>query len=88
MVNIIENPVMMTEEEIEDTYNGKWVYVVNCEFDPGDALIRGMPVVVADRQFEDVDSGLYDRYDSQEYGDNLSISLLDTPLMIPSVFMV
>lgn len=88
MVDVIENPVMMTENEIEETYDGKWVYVVNCEFTPGDRLIRGMPVVVADMQFEDVDSGIYDRYDSEEYGDSLSMSLLNSSLCIPSVSMV
>lgn len=88
MVYVIENPVMMTEDEIEETYDGKWVYVVNCEFTPGDRLVRGKPVVVADMQFEDVDSGIYDRYDAEEYGDNLSMSLLDSSFFIPSVSMV
>jgi hypothetical protein len=85
MVQIIENPIMMTNEEIKAMYDGKWTYVVNCEFTPGRRLIRGRPVVVADMQFEDVASGIYDQYDAEEYGEKLSNSLLDTFGLIPSV---
>lgn len=82
MVDIIENPTMMTREEIKSAYDGKWVYVVNCEFTPGGRLVQGLPVVIADMQFEGVDTGLYDRYDTREYGENLSMSLLHTPLYL------
>lgn len=82
MVEIIENPVMMTRDEIKEAYDGKWVYVVNCEFGPGDYFMRGLPVVIADIQFEGVDTGLYDRYDTEQYGENLSMSFLHTPLYL------
>ena len=78
MVQVIESPVMMSREDIKSAFNGKWVYIVSCEFTPGDRLIRGIPVVVADMQFEDVDSGIYDKYDAEEYGHKLSKSFLDT----------
>ena len=78
MVQIIENPMVMTREEMKAAFDGKWIYVVNCEFSPGNRLIRGTPVVVADMQFEGVDSGIYDKYDDEGYGDKLSKSFLDT----------
>ena len=78
MVQIIENPVVMSREEMKAAFDGKWVYVVNCQFSPGNRLIRGTPVVVADMQFEEVDSGIYNQYDAEEYGDKLSKSFLDT----------
>ena len=78
MVQIIKNPVVMTREEMKAQFDGKWIYVVNCEYTPGDRLIRGIPVVVADMQFEGVDSGIYDKYASEEYGDKLSMSFLNT----------
>lgn len=82
MVKIIENPVIMTREEMKSIYDGKWIYIVRCEFSPGGRIIRGVPVVVADRQFEDVDSGIYDKYDSEEYGEKLSKSYLHIPYCI------
>ena len=78
MVRIIETPVMMSREEMKTAFEGKWIYIVNCEFSLGDRLIRGIPVVVADMQFENVDSGIYDQYDAEEYGEKLSKSFLDT----------
>lgn len=82
MVQIIENPVVMTYEEMREAYDGKWIYVVNCEFTPGDRIIRGIPVVVADRQFEDVDSGIYEKYNAEEYGEKLSKSFLHFPIFL------
>ena len=85
MVQIIENPVMMSYNEMKSAFDGKWIYVVNCEFTPGDRLIRGIPVIVADMQFEGVDTGIYDKYDSDEYGATLSSSFLDTFGLIRSI---
>lgn len=85
MVEIIDNPVMMTREEIKSAYEGRWVYVVNCEYSPGHLMKRGMPVIVADMQYEDVDTGIYDKYDAEEYGEKLSLSLFDISFCIPSV---
>lgn len=78
MVEIVENPVMMTYEEMESEYDGKWVYAVNCELTPGDRLISGTPVIVADMQYEGVDTGIYDRYDTDEYGVKCAKDFLDT----------
>ena len=85
MVQLIENPVMMSYNEMKSAFDGKWIYVVNCEFTPGDRLIRGIPVIIADMQFEGVDTGIYDKYDSDEYGITLSKSFLDTFGLIRSI---
>ena len=74
MVHILENPVMMTYEEMRSMFDGKWIYVAKCEYTLGDSLIRGMPVVAADMQFEDVDSGIYKKFKTGEYGKTLSLS--------------
>ena len=85
MVRILENPVMMSRDEMASRFDGKWIYVVNCEYTPGDRLIRGIPVVEADMQFEGVDSGIYNKYDADEYGSTLSESFLDTFGLIRSI---
>lgn len=77
MVQIIENPMMMTYEEMESEYDGKWVYVVNCDFSPGNRMIKGIPVIIADMQYEGVDEGIYDKYDTEEYGMKCAKNFLD-----------
>ncbi|MCL1987349.1 MAG: hypothetical protein FWG64_05190, partial [Firmicutes bacterium] len=53
----------MTTEEIEEKYDGKWVFIVQAEGE----LITGweenqMPVVVADKKWEGSETGIYDTY--------------------------
>ncbi|GHU56750.1 hypothetical protein AGMMS49975_20680 [Clostridia bacterium] len=86
MYHIIENPVMMTAEEIDKEYDGRWVYLVKCEFAPGDELLKGMPVVVADNIFEGVEDGVYLPYKNKAiYGRTRSHPLIDTFGLIPTV---
>ena len=46
--------------EINARYDSKWIFLTNCEFTPGSKLIRGIPRVIADKQAEGVDEGVYD----------------------------
>jgi hypothetical protein len=85
---IINNPKMMSKQEIDKTYMGKWVYVVKANIDPHGTLIEGMPVVIGDYQFEGVDEGIYTEYDGKEYGRDLSYTLLPHDNAISSVFGV
>ena len=77
MYEIIENPKMMTKAEIDETYNGKWVYIVKADITKHGTLIEGMPVVLGDYQYEGVDEdrSIYDKYNSVEYEKRLSYPL-------------
>jgi hypothetical protein len=86
MYKIIENPRMMTQEEIVSAYNGKWIYVVKANFTPHGKLIEGMPVVLGEFQFDGVREGIYDQYDSEEYKERYSYTLLPNNGTISSVF--
>jgi len=76
MYKILENPRIMTREEIDSTYNGHWVYVVKADLNKHGELITGMPVVLGQYQFESVEEGIYDKYDGNEYSRWLSYDLL------------
>ena len=85
MVEIIDNPTVMSSEEMKARFDGKWIYVVNCEFTQGGRIVSGIPVVVADMQFEDVDSGIYDKYDAEEFGRKLSKSYRHSLSLLKSI---
>ena len=76
MYQILENPRMMSSDEIDKTFRGKWVYVVKADITRHGELIEGMPVVIADFHFEGVEEGIYKIYKTPEYGRRLSLSSL------------
>ena len=86
MYKILENPKRMTAEEIQTQFKGKWVYLTNCESTEGDRLISGIPRVVADKQAEGVEEGIYKIYKNFEiYGETSSYSLLDFDHLIKTI---
>ena len=74
MRKIIETPVYMTIEEIEKQFVGKWVFVANCTDGDG-RTTGGIPVAVADTQFEGYEDGFYDRFLTLEYKPTLALNL-------------
>jgi hypothetical protein len=88
MYKIIENPNMMSKAEIDRDYKGKWVYIVKANVDVHGTLVEGMPVVISDYQFAGVEEGIYKQFDSDEYGRDLSYTLLPYDNSISSVFGV
>jgi len=83
---IIDNPKMMTREEIINIYSGYWIYIVYADIDTHGLLIKGMPVVMGKYQFAGVEEGIYSQFDSDEYGRDLSYNLLPNSNTISSVF--
>ena len=88
MYKILDNPRVMPSDEIDKTFDGKWVYVVKANITPHGELIEGMPVVTADFHFEGVEEGIYEMYKTPEYGRRLSRGSLlpasdDLNLVIP-----
>ena len=78
MYTILENTKMMTREEIAEEYNGKWVFLTNCEFTPGNKLICGIPRVITDKQADGVGDGIYEVYKNvEQYGETYGYNLLD-----------
>jgi len=69
MYQLIENPVRMTRHEIQEKYFGKWVYCVKPEGPPFGWVESAIPMVVADKPYEDSSSGIYTKIhnDNGEY---------------------
>jgi len=88
MYQIVESPKMMTSDEIDETFIGKWVYIVNANITRHGELIEGMPVIVGDYQFEGIEEGIYEKYKTSEYDKTLSYSLLSLDNTIVSVYGV
>ena len=88
MYVIIPNPKMMSKDAIDKAYMGKWVYIVKADIDPHGTLIKGMPVVLGEFQFDGVEEGIYTQFDGTEYGRDLSYNLLSNDDTISSVFGV
>ena len=86
MYIVLENAEVLTKEEINAKYDGKWVFLTHCEFTPGSRLICGIPRVIADKQSEGVDDGVYDVYkDSEQFGETYGHNLLDFDYLIKNI---
>jgi len=88
MYQIIENPKMMKSGDIDNTFMGKWVFIINANITCHGELIEGIPVVIGDYQFEGIEDGVYEKYKNPEYDKTLSYSLLSLDNTIVSVYGV
>ena len=88
MYKIIENPRMMSKSDIDNIYDGNWVYIVKAKIDKHGWLQEGMPVVIGEYQYDGVEEGIYDMFDSAEYESRVSYTLLPNANTISSVFGV
>jgi len=88
MYKIIDNPKIMTSDDIDKTFDGKWVYIVKANFTPNQSLIDGVPVVVGDAPFEGVEDGIYEQFHKKEYGRRYSHTLLNNENFMSTVFNV
>ena len=85
---ILENLKMMSAEEIEKTFDGKWVYIVKADITRHGELIKGIPVIVADAPFEGNEDGVYLQYRKPEYEERCAHNLKHYEPFVPSVFSV
>jgi hypothetical protein len=85
---ILENPKMMSKADIVAEYRGKWVYIVKANVDAHGTLIEGMPVVTGEWQFDGVEDGIYNQFDGEQWGDDLSYSLIPQGNTIDSGFTI
>ena len=89
MYTLLDSAEMLTREEIDAKYDSKWVFLTNCEFTPGNMLIRGVPRLVADKQYEGVYEGVYDAFkDSGLYGETYGHNLRDLDYLIKSITLL
>ena len=89
MYTILENTELLTFDEIRAKYDGKWVFMTNCEFSDGNGLIHAIPRIIADEQFDGYDDGIYDTYDNEElYGRTTDVPFYERGSFIGSITFV
>ncbi|MCL2016359.1 MAG: hypothetical protein FWG68_08965 [Defluviitaleaceae bacterium] len=62
MYEILKNPQEMTRAEVEEKYNGKWLFIIKVNGNPFEPYVNEIPVVVADEEWEGDEDGIYDKY--------------------------
>ena len=73
-----EERIRMKLDEMKQRFDGKWVYIVNCVFTPGNKIIDGIPVIVGDMAFAGVQEGIYEPFKSSEYAPRCDLDLTTT----------
>ena len=77
-----------TFSQLKEKYNGKWVYLVNVVFSDEHELLKAIPVVIADRELEGFDDGIYAPYHTDAFGRKADVDFTDLCVAIPSVYEV
>ena len=75
-----------TFEQLQEHFDGKWVYLVHVEFSDAHGLLKATPVVVADSELEGIDEGVYTQYHCNEYGRKADADFTNMCVAIPSVY--
>jgi hypothetical protein len=85
---LLDHTTPLPAEEIRRLYKGYWVFIVNATFDEYNALISGTPVVIGALAFDGVEDGIYEAYESDEYGESTDMNLLPNKGFISSLRIV
>jgi hypothetical protein len=73
---LLDHTEPMPVTEIRRLYRGYWVYIVKATFNEFNGLVSGVPVVIGAKPFDGVDDGIYDEFDTDEYGQHADMRLL------------
>ena len=77
----------LTADEIDELYDGYWVFIVKAEFAEGTRrLIRGIPAVIGTMAYAGSEDDIYDKYDKSEYLPHDEVILLNDNLIPTLVY--
>ena len=89
MYTVLDKAELLSFDEIKAKYDGKWVFMTNCEFSSGNKLLNAIPRVLANNQYEGLDEGIYDVYKNKElYGESVSYTLYDIEYLIKNISII
>ena len=74
-----------TFPQLQEQFNGKWVYLVHAVFNEAHGLVKAIPVVVAESELEGVEEGIYEPYHSEDYARTADADFTNMCMAIPSV---
>jgi hypothetical protein len=82
---LLEHTAPLSVEEIRRLYKGYWVFIVKAAFDEYNGLVSGVPVIIGQMAYDGVEDGIYEVYESDEYGESADLSLLPNRGFISSL---
>jgi len=74
-----------TFSQLQEKFDGKWVYLVHAEFSNLHGLQKAIPVVVADSELEGIEDGIYKPFHSEEYGRKAEADFTNMCMAIPNI---
>ena len=77
-----------TFAQLQEKFNGKWVYLVHAVFTKAHGLVKATPVVIADSELEGVDEGIYTQFHSAAFGRKADADFTNMCMAIPSAFWI
>ena len=82
---LVSHPAPISKPEIEQLYDGYWVYIVNAKTTETGRLLEGVPVIIGTMPYDGVEYGIYEQYKTDEYIERVGISLLHNTGFISSL---
>ena len=82
MYEVLNTKKRMTRKEIIGAYKGKWVFLVDLQGPPFRWFETAVPAVIADKQFEGKETGIYDRLKKEHEGNTSVWSFLPNELNV------
>ena len=77
---LLEHKIPLEAEEIERLYDDSWVYIVNAQYTDDGIFIKGIPVVSGNCAYAGASDGIFDQFDTDEYGDHTELYLFKPEL--------
>ena len=74
-----------TFAQLQEQFNGKWVYLVHAVFNETHGLVSAIPVVVAETELEGIEEGVYEPFQNGDYGRTADADFTNMCMAIPSV---
>jgi len=77
---LLDHKVSLEASEIERLYDDSWVYIVNAQYTDDGIFLRGIPVVSGNCAYAGASDGIYDKFDTDEYGKHTELYLFKPEL--------
>jgi len=77
---LLEHNEPLEAEEIERLYDDQWVYIVNAQYTDDWVFVRGIPVVIGNCAYAGASDGVYNQFDTEEYGKHTELYLFKPAL--------
>jgi len=85
---LLDHTEPISKAEIEDLYDGYWVFIVKATLTNTGELVEGIPAVIGAVPYDGVRDGIYEKYKADEYAERYGMSLRHNSGFISSLQLV